>query len=138
MPPARDLPDREIRTRKDMLYDVDQPGDGATMPRRAFADVLRETPPAALSTGVKAALIAAGVVVALLFGLSLLKMLQPKRKPATPAPAAIHRPTSGRNYPDLCTIAHQIPGREARILAGPRLSSPDREPGTPATHSLQI
>jgi hypothetical protein len=93
MPPARDLPDKAIRGRGALLYgDEPVPSEAeaavAIGSRKTVAEYLRDTPPAPLSGGVKAALGAAVVVVALVFLLTLVKSLGPKRGPASPAPTS--------------------------------------------------
>ncbi|MFO0956064.1 MAG: hypothetical protein U0800_01210 [Isosphaeraceae bacterium] len=78
---ARELPDRELKDRQKQLYG-ESPSAGAQAPRKAFAEFLKETPAAPLSPGLKAALIAAAVVVGLAFLASLYKGLAARPRPA--------------------------------------------------------
>jgi hypothetical protein len=87
-PPAYDP---SMKARKAVLFDEDvvlpDPAAPAVV-RKPFRQHLRETPPEPLSAGLKAALWAAGVVVALLFLASLWAMARPGASRATPAKSA--------------------------------------------------
>ena len=62
-------------TARDHLFDDDStPSPEDAGPRKPFAQYLRETPPAPLSTATKLALWSVGVLTVLLFLASLLKM----------------------------------------------------------------
>lgn len=89
MSPARDLPDRALKDRQKQLYGRDHAGP--TSPRKAFAAYLKDTPAAPLSLALKAALIAAAVVVGLAFLASLYKGLNRRSQPTT-------RPKSSLNF----------------------------------------
>lgn len=74
--------EQSIKDRKQLLFDDDPPpASAATGPGKPFALYLRETPAAPLPAWVKAALWAAGVVVALLLLGAVMKASRPKEAP---------------------------------------------------------
>jgi hypothetical protein len=87
MSSSPEIPDREIKARKSVLYEGPADGEASGAPRKQFTEYLRETPPDPLSVGVKAALIVAGIVVGLVFIASLIKGLSGKPRPR-PTPAS--------------------------------------------------
>jgi len=78
--------DQSIKDRKNLLYEDDAPPPGpARPPSKPFDVYLRETPAAPLSPGIKAAIWAAGAVVALLLAGAAMKPSPPKSAPKAKA-----------------------------------------------------
>ena len=84
MPEDRLTQEQSIKDRKKQLYDSDAApvSQGSARP---FKEFLRETPAAPLSGGVKAALWAVGVVVAILLAAALMKGSGGPRRPVKAA-----------------------------------------------------
>ncbi|QEH35654.1 hypothetical protein OJF2_42090 [Aquisphaera giovannonii] len=98
-PERQDMPsqERSIKDRGAELYD-DPPAATGQPATRPFADYLRETPADPISTGMRAFLWVAGVVVAILLLAALWRAQQPRaaRRPrANRPPAAAARPAPG-------------------------------------------
>ncbi len=78
--PAHEAQDKSIKDRKQQLYERDASpvlvGSG-----KSFKEFLRDTPPNPLSAGMKAALFAAGAVVAVLLILALMRVAGGPKKP---------------------------------------------------------
>ncbi len=83
MPEDRWTQEQSIKDRKKQLYDTDAPPE--VVPGKPFVDFLRDTPSAPLSGGMKTALWAVGVVVALLLAAALMKGIGGPKHPAKPA-----------------------------------------------------
>ena len=74
-PPTREQ-QLSIRERKQLLFEADEPVvDPDAAPRRPFAEYLRTTPAAPLSSATKGVLYGVGGLVLLLFLAALLKVL---------------------------------------------------------------
>jgi hypothetical protein len=85
--------EQSIKARKHQLFEVDDPLDGSTGPRRSFQECLRTTPADPLSTPVKALLWTLGTVIILLLVAALVTAghKKPRPKPVSglvPSPAA--------------------------------------------------
>ena len=90
--------EQSIKDRKKLIYDDDPTplATGASVERKPFKIHLRETPAQPLSTVLKAALMAAGVAVALLLAGALWKSSRPKPKPTPKIGAAPARVVAAR------------------------------------------
>ncbi len=81
--------EQSIKDRKRLLYEDDDPmpSSAGTVAGKPFAVHLRETPAAPLPTSIRAALWAAGVVVALLLAAAAYKSsrARPQADPSAPA-----------------------------------------------------
>jgi hypothetical protein len=71
VPPDQRTQEQSIKERKQELFEVDQPPQAPTGPRKSFQDCLRETPPDPLSTSVKALLWTVGTIVVLILAIAL-------------------------------------------------------------------
>ncbi len=91
--------EQSIKDRKKLIYDDDPTplSTGPVIERKPFKIYLRETPPQPLSTGLKAGLWAAGIMVLLLLAGALWKSSQPKAKPSPKTGAAYARVNIARD-----------------------------------------
>jgi hypothetical protein len=97
--------DPSIKARKQLLFEPEELPALESGPGKPFAQYLRETPAAPMPLWVKAALGAAGLVVAALLVAALLKLGQP-RKPRADATSRLDRPAA----PGLAADSPRIPG----------------------------
>ena len=90
--------EQSIKDRKKLIYDDDPTAlpTGPVAERKPFKIYLRETPAQPLSTGLKAALWAAGIAVVLLLAGAIWKASRPKPKPSPRTGAAPARVVGAR------------------------------------------
>ncbi len=83
--PQQRTQEQSIKARKHQLFEVDEPLDASTGPRRSFQECLRTTPADPLSTPLKALLWTLGTVVILLLIAALATggARKPKPKPVS-------------------------------------------------------
>ena len=97
--PHQRTQEQSIKARKHQLFEVDEPLDVATGPRRSFQECLRTTPADPLSPALKAVLWVVGSLVVLLLIAALVTGGQKKPRPGPvstvgpPATSPLARPT---------------------------------------------
>jgi hypothetical protein len=118
----RDHPEQEIsiRRREHELFVQESASVG---PVKSFPEYLRETPAAPLSTGLKAALWAVGLVAAILFAAALWRLVN--RPTPRPAPGRGRTRASSPAAPRKAAVAPPAtPILAARITTSPNQEAP--------------